>query len=79
MVQTIQVKYSCFKCGIFKQTVNVPIRGPENVVEWTNKTAAILSRDHDYRSPHCKITSLSQVWIPLDKNDNSRIGDPIKN
>lgn len=62
----IQCKYSCGKCGIHRQVVTVRERKPdEDVVHWMEKVAAAsLSRDHDLRSPGCKITSFTEVMIP---------------
>jgi hypothetical protein len=72
--RAIQVKYSCFKCGINRVLVAVPARQDEDVVEWMNKVCApALSADHDRRSPHCRITKLDEVMIPLYE-DSDKIG-----
>lgn len=64
MTRAIQCKYSCAKCGITRQTVT--IREEEDVVAWLEKVCApALSRDHDNRSPGCRITSLTEVLIPI--------------
>lgn len=66
--RAIQCKYSCAKCGIHRQIVSVAARLPTepDVVHWMDTVAApALSRDHDARSPHCHITTLSEVMIPL--------------
>jgi hypothetical protein len=69
MKRAIQCKYSCFKCGIYRRIVTVQAREDEDVVEWLETIAApALSRDHDAQSPDCKITSLSEVMIPINKN-----------
>lgn len=72
--QAIQVKYSCFKCGINLAVVTVPARQDEDVVDWIDTVCApALSRDHDRRSPHCRITTLDKVMIPLFE-DSEKIG-----
>lgn len=72
--QAIQVKYSCFKCGINRVLVTIPARQDEDVVAWMNNVCApALSRDHDRRSPHCRITTLDEVMIPLFE-DSEKIG-----
>ena len=66
MTLSITCKYSCFQCGIQRQDVVVSAREGENVVEWLEKVCApALSRDHDRRSPHCHITKLDEVMIPI--------------
>ena len=74
MKPAIQCKYSCFKCGIHRQTVTVRAREDEDIAEWLEKVcAAALSADHDRRSPHCRITKLDEVMIPVSE-DCDKIG-----
>jgi hypothetical protein len=70
----IQCKYSCRKCGIHRQIVTVRARVDEDVVTWLEKVCApALSADHDRRSPHCRITKLDEVMIPVF-GDQHKIG-----
>lgn len=71
----IQCKYSCFKCGVYRQVVTVRARlDTEDVKTWLEQiAAAALSRDHDHRSPGCRITKLDEVMIPIYQ-DNPKIG-----
>jgi hypothetical protein len=68
--------YSCEQCGIVKQLVTVAAREDEDVVEWVNKAALVMGRDHYERSPNCKITKLDEVWIPLRKN-GGKVGEAL--
>jgi hypothetical protein len=64
MTPAIQCEYSCKQCGIKRQKVTVPARGEEDVIAWLDSAAMAMSRDHDRRSPLCRITKLDEVWIP---------------
>jgi hypothetical protein len=74
MTEAIQCKYSCFQCGIKEQIVTVPARGSEDVLVWLEQVAAPgLSADHQRRSPHCRITKLDEIMIPLFE-DSAGVG-----
>jgi hypothetical protein len=64
---TLNVLYSCHRCGIKDR--HVPVRerrDGEDVVHWVKDVVGTaLSRDHDAASPHCRITELSDVKIPM--------------
>lgn len=62
--QTIEVMYSCDKCGIFKRKLNVPVRGPEDVTQWLDQTVEKIAADHFARSPFCKATTIKELMIP---------------
>jgi len=70
---TIECKYSCFQCGVYRQSVIVPARGTEDVKVWLDQAAYIMSRDHDKRSPGCRITKLDEVMIPMP-DATSKVG-----
>ena len=74
MSKLVAVLYSCSACGIKDRSVTVNARREEGVVEWVEYMGNKLSRDHDIESPHCKITSLSEVKIPIEGTD--RVGGP---
>lgn len=75
MNRAIQCKYSCDQCGIHRAIITVTAREDENVVEWMNtKAAPAASADHDRRSPDCKITSLSELLIPIF--EGKLVGEP---
>ena len=69
-MRAIQVKYSCFACGVLRQLVTIHSRQGEDVCEWMEKTCIpALCRDHDQRSPGCHPDKLSEILIPiLDQN-----------
>lgn len=73
----IDVLYSCHKCGLKDVSLSVLARTTESVVAWTNGIGHAISRDHDRRSPHCHVTSLSEVKIPI--TGASKIGGPVEN
>jgi hypothetical protein len=76
MKQTIECQYSCRKCGIRRQKLNVVARGAgEDVKEWLDQAALAMGHDHDQRSPLCRIADLSEVWIPVD--EEMPIGSPV--
>ena len=80
MTETIKCLFSCNKCGLKDISVQVPVRNPnQDIVDWMNKVVAVkLSDAHFQRSPHCRITSLSEVKIPINKKEDSYIGESIK-
>lgn len=63
---TISILYSCHQCGLNDVAVAVRLREPhEDVLRWMDLVGLELSRDHDMKSPGCRITSLSEVKIPV--------------
>lgn len=71
---TITVFYSCAACAVVEAPVVVPARGDEDVVTWTQATAARCGAAHALRSPHCFATMLD-LKVPLDPHAD-RIGGP---
>jgi hypothetical protein len=73
----IYVKYTCKLCGLEMVHCQVPARERnQNVMDWTLKVLALaISRDHEQRSPECKATSISEVYVPIV--GASFIGGPI--
>ena len=69
---TVNVLYSCRQCGLRKVSVSVPARSSdaEDVVVWVEATGRLLGQDHMRRSPHCHITELSDVMIPITGADH---------
>lgn len=63
----IEILYSCDKCGAKDRKVPVRHRHPaEDVVAWMQGVVVpALGRDHDAKSPGCRITRLTNVKIPL--------------
>ena len=72
---TITVTYSCRECGLDNVSCPVPVRESEDVLAWTTALGALLSRDHDRRSPHCHPKTLATVCIPIDGAE--KIGGPV--
>ncbi len=68
----IEVLYSCDKCGISDRPVKIEARTVEPLKDWMESLSELLSRDHDQHSPRCKITSITQVKIPIVGTD--RVG-----
>lgn len=63
---TIDVRYSCHKCGLAKVSVSVSAREPnEDLLGWMNALGVAMSMDHDRRSPDCHPLSFSEVMIPM--------------
>jgi len=76
---TIPCMYSCDLCGIEKARVEVPARREsQDVKAWIEQVAAIsIYADHVARSPGCRATEISKLWIPVD---GARfIGDAAQN
>jgi len=69
---TITVLYSCPECGLSRVPCDVPARGDEDVLVWMKQTLAVVSRDHDRRSPHCRPRQLVDLHVPMTSVD--RIG-----
>jgi C4-type Zn-finger protein len=63
---TITTMYSCHKCGLKDREVTVRERyAGEEVMSWVNHTVALIAADHAKVSPRCRITSLSEIKIPV--------------
>jgi len=78
-VATIQCLYSCDVCGIRKQPVNVPERGPdEDVKHWIEVTAIdAIQKDHLFRTLGCPATKLAELYIPIPKGTD-RVGEVVR-
>jgi hypothetical protein len=62
----IDVKYSCFECGLYEVVCKVNARQPgEDVLVWLKKLSQALADDHARRSPNCRPLSFSNVMIPF--------------
>lgn len=73
---TTRVRYSCPLCNVVKAEVDVPARGAEDVITWTEKVMIIaLAQDHARRSPTCRPRKLVDIMIPLTGTD--RVGGPV--
>lgn len=66
---TIECLYSCDRCGLVKQRVQVPERVAEQSTrEWMEEVfTPALAVDHRSRSPLCGARSLSSVYIPMEE------------
>lgn len=71
MNDSLELKYSCFKCGVQRQPVLVRFREPgEDLMAWMKVATAATSRDHDKRSPRCRINTFSEFMIPAPVGEN---------
>ncbi len=68
---TLQVLYTCNKCGIKDRAVTVTERESEDLHAWMIYVQELLSRDHDEMSPHCKIIAFTNCKIPLPHGDGA--------
>jgi hypothetical protein len=69
----IIVKYSCKVCGLDRVEVSVPARNSPNSDVKAYVEQAIgqrVRRDHHRRSPSCLSDVMSEVMIPLPKEDD---------
>lgn len=59
----ITVKYSCEKCGLVDQAVEVPAREGVhvNLKDWMEQVSQTLDDDHTVRSPGCEVESFQNV------------------
>jgi hypothetical protein len=55
--------------------ITVEARTTEDVKAWMDKAATVASRDHDNRSPQCRIDELSELMIPVEGAE--MIGGPV--
>jgi hypothetical protein len=76
--ETIQCRYSCEGCGLFRVAVNVRARTTEDVVEWFEKVLTpALSNDHTQRSPHCTSRMMKEVLVPLENPNKTMEADQV--
>jgi hypothetical protein len=62
----LTVKYSCDKCGIVKRDVIVCERqSRESIKDFVSYVGQQCGDDHHRRSPHCEITKLTSLMIPV--------------
>ncbi len=71
----ITCKYSCHLCGLKKIEINVKAREAEDLMEWMAILGAVLSADHNTRSPHCHPEKLADVMIPIA--GANKVGGPM--
>jgi hypothetical protein len=77
MIATVRVHYSCHSCGIIDREIEVPARGPEDVLQWLEKVCAVvISADHLRTSPDCRAREMQNLKIPIGSDD--RVGSIIK-
>lgn len=62
---TLQVLYTCSKCGIKDRAVTVSERDSDDLHAWMIYVEEQLSRDHDEMSPHCRIVAFTNCRIPV--------------
>ena len=75
IIPQIRILYSCLLCGIKDASVLVDQReDAEDIKDWMEKVTYALCQNHDHRSPHCKPSSLSEVKIPISKDETAPIG-----
>lgn len=75
----LTVKYSCDKCGIAKRDVIVAERQPnQDIKEYVDYIGACCGEDHGRRSPHCQVTSLTHVMIPIHDEKGIGFNSPPK-
>lgn len=65
------VKYSCDKCGITRQDVDVPARGRAvDIAFWIDTVVGgRIKTDHSLRSPKCRAQSIQDLMIPFHESD----------
>jgi hypothetical protein len=75
---TIQVLYSCARCGLKKIPLDVPARESpaEDVLVWMNHTVALVGHDHRRLSPSCEAKKIDALLIPMTGTD--RVGGPTR-
>lgn len=72
---TIIVKYTCLLCGLIKVDCEVPARGEETIIEWTNRSLIVaIAENHRKRSPSCQATKIDEVMVPITGAE--KIGGP---
>lgn len=78
MAGTIEVKYSCFACGVRRQTVVVRARKKdEDVVTFFEEVVVrAVIRKHRAKYPKCSSKKLDEVMVPL--GTDGRVGSEGK-
>jgi len=74
---TTRLQYSCDRCGIKRQILDVPARQDEDITVWMDRTIYLVAHDHRRLSPTCNAKSLTELLIPMTGTD--RIGGPVTN
>jgi len=71
----MKVLYTCYGCGTIKRELEVPPRGAEDVVTWTQQTMEHVGVDHRQQSPGCP-SQHADLLVPVAGAE--RIGeDPV--
>lgn len=72
----IEVLYTCDACGVKDAKVSVRERGKkEEISKWMKLVVIAVGKDHSYKSPLCRVGTLTNVKIPIGVS-GGRIGDP---
>jgi len=73
----IGILYSCARCGLDKQQVDLPYRESEmDVVEWMQtKVITAVADDHAKRSPRCR-SETCDIRIPMPPG-TQWVGGPV--
>ena len=63
------IQYSCV-CGVKRAPVAVRFRAEdEDVVFYVKEVIAFaIARDHNERSPGCRVITIAETWIPMPKD-----------
>lgn len=70
-MKTINIKYSCPKCGILSREVPVTARTNEDVGYWFEEIMIVeLCNDHAKHSPNCHPDMLHDIMIPVGEHTN---------
>ena len=79
MCPTIQCKYTCNLCGLFRISVNIKARTTEDICYYLeNIVIPKLMQDHHQRSPNCHPNELTELMIPIP-NGTNKIGGVVEN
>lgn len=71
--------YACDKCGLDSVEVEVPARGPEDVVAYLERIVApLLAADHNKRSPRCRPKKFAWIKLPVSPGPSGRVGEETK-
>jgi len=75
MGPTVNVLYTCRKCGLIDKSVPVAERADgQDIADWMMVVQIALSADHDRISPRCHIVKFTNCKIPLAHGDDVAIG-----
>ena len=61
---TINVKYSCSGCGLYRVSLTVQARQQEPIIDWITTVGFRIGEDHSRRSPHC-VSRVGELMIPI--------------